>query len=70
MQSDEGRFRTAPKAESFVISLEGLVSVTEGCISGAERSCLREADHRGGDERERPTKSGKHDERVKEGVEP
>jgi len=65
VQGDKGRFRAATKAKSFIVGLEGLVSVEEGNKSGVERSCLREADQCGCDERERPTESGNHDERAK-----
>ena len=51
VQGDEGRFRATTKTESSIVGLEGLVSVGEGSKSGAERSCLREADQCGSDER-------------------
>lgn len=70
VKGDEGRFRTATETESFVVGLEGLISVLEGSKPGVERSCLREADQCGGDEGERPSESGKHGERTKEDMRP
>lgn len=64
VQDDEGGVLTALEAKDFIISLEGLVSVREGGNPRIKRSCLREADQRGGDEREHPTESGKHDKRA------
>ena len=70
VQDDKRGLRTTFTAENLIVSIEGLVAVTEGRSSGVEGGRPREVDQCSGDEGESPTELGKHDERTEEGAEP